>query len=360
MSIEQQKYELIEKYLRGELTGSALHAFEAQMRQNPIFAEEVQLHRDIEAALLDEDAINLRRTLQKINAEEKDVTAVDDRRATLRTRTIKETAPSTKVRSLPRPLRTVAAMLVLGLCVGLLWMILNNSNQTQQMKTDEIAVIKDTVIENKEGHLDKGTEKIVDNSASSPTTHKTGVDHTSKMPAGTSMGMVAEKQTMVVNEQILSSLLATPTIDPTFKAYLQQLLDSLKQENLQTIEFSNIDYITLKKNFPALMQQVATLTSEVQQMMTTGWAILERDGLKGYMDQYKTEVIPPIYEEIGFFSDGLAKVKKNGKWGFVNPMGIVVIPIQYTTAGDFMNQQAKVSLGGETYFIDGEGNSKRP
>jgi hypothetical protein len=46
-------------------------------------------------------------------------------------------------------------------------------------------------------------------------------------------------------------------------------------------------------------------------------------------------VIEPAYEDVHYFSEGLALVKQRDKYGFIDGSGKVVIPLQFTNAWPF-------------------------
>lgn len=48
-------------------------------------------------------------------------------------------------------------------------------------------------------------------------------------------------------------------------------------------------------------------------------------GKYGYMDKSGKVVIPCIYEEVHFFTDGIARVKLDGKWFFIDKEGKEVV-----------------------------------
>ncbi|MBW7477868.1 WG repeat-containing protein, partial [Paenibacillus oenotherae] len=61
-------------------------------------------------------------------------------------------------------------------------------------------------------------------------------------------------------------------------------------------------------------------------------------------------VIEPIYESVGFFSEGLCTFKRNEKTGYINKTGDVVIPPLFDFASDFYEGTAYVVVG-ERYGI---------
>ena len=86
-------------------------------------------------------------------------------------------------------------------------------------------------------------------------------------------------------------------------------------------------------------------------------AYFERSGKKGFINKKGFIVVKPIYDNVGSFSEGLARVKLNGKWGFIDKKGNVVIKPEYVTAISFNNGLALVLLnGGDWGYIDYKGN----
>ncbi|MCG6189402.1 tetratricopeptide repeat protein [Maribellus maritimus] len=81
----QYSTEDIDSYLSGELSGEKLHEFETELEQNRALREEVQLHREMESALLEGDILELRNQLSHIletetswNVSEKDIESYID------------------------------------------------------------------------------------------------------------------------------------------------------------------------------------------------------------------------------------------------------------------------------------------
>lgn len=93
-----------------------------------------------------------------------------------------------------------------------------------------------------------------------------------------------------------------------------------------------------------------------------GLALVQRNGLWGYIDAKGDEVIPCIYKgteygNYGFdFSEGMAVIiDKNGKYGYINTKGEVVIKPQFQQAGSFSESVASVFLDGKLNFIGKDG-----
>ena len=59
-----------------------------------------------------------------------------------------------------------------------------------------------------------------------------------------------------------------------------------------------------------------------------GWALVEKNGLFGFIDTHGAEVVPVVYSKISYFDEyhkGLAIVEKNGKKGFINRKGHEIV-----------------------------------
>lgn len=67
------------------------------------------------------------------------------------------------------------------------------------------------------------------------------------------------------------------------------------------------------------------------------------DGRWGVMELGGTLVVPPEWDDIRPFSEGLAAVRKGDLWGFVNPSGEVVIHPRWARVADFGQGVAGVS-----------------
>lgn len=68
MNNASSTYELIERYLNGELTAAEKAAFEKRMEEEPAFREEVTLHRSFQDFITDENALALRRAMAEEEA----------------------------------------------------------------------------------------------------------------------------------------------------------------------------------------------------------------------------------------------------------------------------------------------------
>jgi hypothetical protein len=86
----------------------------------------------------------------------------------------------------------------------------------------------------------------------------------------------------------------------------------------------------------------------------------DRDGTKyGYVNIAQEWVIPPRFDRVLGFGDGLGGVKMDGKWGFINRQGEVVIDFQFESVGIFAKGVNVVKSGDLYGLIDKSGRYLR-
>ncbi len=56
---------------------------------------------------------------------------------------------------------------------------------------------------------------------------------------------------------------------------------------------------------------------------------------KGFINRDGEIIVPPVYDEVACFSEGLCGVKKENRWGFIDLSGNEVIPAIYDEISDF-------------------------
>jgi hypothetical protein len=66
------------------------------------------------------------------------------------------------------------------------------------------------------------------------------------------------------------------------------------------------------------------------------------DGHYGFVNANGSFVIPPTYEDVRDFRDGMAAVKQNGVWGYITRSGKLAIKPRFPQSGDFVNGRAAV------------------
>ncbi len=79
----------------------------------------------------------------------------------------------------------------------------------------------------------------------------------------------------------------------------------------------------------------------------------------GFLDTNGVEVVPPQYDYVSSFSDGIAYVKLDGKIGFIDFWGKIIVPPKYLYVGDF--QEGRASVGDDEHqgIIDKNGKEYR-
>ena len=88
--------------------------------------------------------------------------------------------------------------------------------------------------------------------------------------------------------------------------------------------------------------------------MVSAW--VKKNDKWGFIDKTGKEIASCIYDDVSYFSEGLADVKKNGYWGYIDETGKEVIPCIYDRAGSFCEGLAKIEKDGKWGLLDGEDN----
>lgn len=68
------------------------------------------------------------------------------------------------------------------------------------------------------------------------------------------------------------------------------------------------------------------------------------------------EIVPPVYDKVYGFHDGVAAVFRNGKWGFIDAAGAEVISFKYDFASGFRDGVSVAMVDGWWGLIDRDGN----
>ena len=84
--------------------------------------------------------------------------------------------------------------------------------------------------------------------------------------------------------------------------------------------------------------------------------VKDSNGLWGYLTADGSELIAPVWDEIGNFYDGIAYVKKNEKYGYINEKGEQIIDLIWDAAGNYSDGVAIVHDNTTWYIIDASGN----
>lgn len=111
--------------------------------------------------------------------------------------------------------------------------------------------------------------------------------------------------------------------------------------------------------------RIAVVTDTVpfdEPYFENGYAIVERDGKVGIINEQQKVVVPFEWEKVFLFSEGLAAVCKDNRWGFADTTGTVVIPPRFFLADSFHGGLAAVQpeARGKYGFIDKTGTMVIP
>lgn len=75
----------------------------------------------------------------------------------------------------------------------------------------------------------------------------------------------------------------------------------------------------------------------------------------GFINRGGSVMIPPQYDSVNDFREGLARVYLGSQAGYIDTRGKLVIPAKWSTAGDFEQGRALVSSEGKYSIIDKQG-----
>ena len=81
-----------------------------------------------------------------------------------------------------------------------------------------------------------------------------------------------------------------------------------------------------------------------------------RDGVKwGFMDNKGTTRVPPAFDRVDAFSEGMAAVSKLGKWTYIDNTGKQICDFKFDKAEPFKDRVAEAYFGSDFVIIDDNG-----
>lgn len=90
--------------------------------------------------------------------------------------------------------------------------------------------------------------------------------------------------------------------------------------------------------------------------MARYYTIEKKQPRYGFANIEGEKVIPPLYYDATYFSEGLAAVKGvENKWGYIDKTGTVIIPAVFDSARVFINEHATVAVENKWGIIDMRG-----
>ncbi len=104
-------------------------------------------------------------------------------------------------------------------------------------------------------------------------------------------------------------------------------------------------------------KEITSFQYDVTLSFGEGMAGVMKNEKVGFINTTGKEVIPCAYDNCRGFSQGLAAVQKGDKWGYIDKTGEEVIPFQYDDASSFSQGLARVKKGGKWGFIDKAGEA---
>jgi hypothetical protein len=78
----------------------------------------------------------------------------------------------------------------------------------------------------------------------------------------------------------------------------------------------------------------------------------DREGMSGFIDMKGKMQIPPYFDEVGEFYEGLAPVKLGDNWGYIDKKGKVVISAVFQKAFPFTSGVARVIYKDSLFFVN--------
>ena len=78
---------------------------------------------------------------------------------------------------------------------------------------------------------------------------------------------------------------------------------------------------------------------------------MKKDGKWGFINQKGEQIIPFLYDDASYFTEGLALVKKGDKYGYINDKNETVLPFIYDDGALFENGKAWVQIGDKQFEI---------
>lgn len=91
----------------------------------------------------------------------------------------------------------------------------------------------------------------------------------------------------------------------------------------------------MKQKYSFLLVLLAISTSLFAQTIDYSLVPYRQGNKWGFADAQKNMVIAPKYNDVNWFSEGLAAVQIGSKWGYINKQGKLVIPAKFTVAKSF-------------------------
>jgi len=161
-------------------------------------------------------------------------------------------------------------------------------------------------------------------------------------------------------ERMIYSLSTSQGSLPEHKAFIKRypanryVRESWRQ--IYRISMQNYDeqtYLQFKFDYPDYPFMDELENDYMRQ--TSLFLPFKKNGLWGFINEEGLEMIEAVYEEVNYFSEGLAAVSRNDKYGYINKSGKVMIPFMWDDAEAFKNNCAVVSKENKFGLINRNG-----
>jgi hypothetical protein len=125
--------------------------------------------------------------------------------------------------------------------------------------------------------------------------------------------------------------------------------------HMETEDFEDLLRVSLKNKKGSSQNRITPLQIECIDNLKR--YIKENNKSYSIIDTDTNFEIPLKYDEVGYFSEGLAACCIRNKWGYIDKNGVEVIPLKFVRAEKFCNGLAEVKISSDQNgFIDRTGN----
>ncbi len=129
-------------------------------------------------------------------------------------------------------------------------------------------------------------------------------------------------------------------VNDAWKKIYQLYMNDFTEQRLNQFKVDFPDYPLL------------TSLEQEQSLLNTSLFPFKRDGHYGFMDRNGAVTIPPQFDQLGFYAEGLATAMKENRYGYVDKLGNVVVPFRFESVSDFEGGRAIVQENGFYGVID--------
>ena len=145
-----------------------------------------------------------------------------------------------------------------------------------------------------------------------------------------------------------------------FKKVVPCVYKSIRQDALNKIELVKSrghDIILMTKDGPQIQNISPNRLGQysIVGRFENGFAIVQKDGKFGFIDEEYNEVVPCVFDEVSKYLNGRSIVKNDGKYGFIDEKNKEIAPCVYDEVIPFHHGIAIVRVGEHWGAINGTG-----